>query len=102
MTPIVVGYIAIGLMILLLFSGLHIGVVMVLLGFLGMAYLSGWEERLGVLKNVPYSSFASYEFSVIPCLLMGEFCYHGNSAAICTLRPQFLGSLESGLAMATV
>jgi C4-dicarboxylate transporter, DctM subunit len=104
MTPIAVGYISVVLLIVLLFSGLHIGVVMGLLGFLGMSYLSGWSAGLGVLKTVPYTTWASYDFSVIPLfILMGEFCFHGDiSGDMYTTAHKFLGSLKGGLAMATI
>lgn len=104
MEPIVVGYIGIGVLIILLFSGLHIGVVMGLLGFVGMVYLNGWEGGLGVLKITPYSTFANYDFSVIPLfILMGEFCFHGDiSSDLYSATHKILGSLKGGLAMATI
>ncbi len=104
MQPIVVGYIGIGVLIILLFSGLHIGVVMGLIGFVGMIYLNGWLGGLGVLKTTPYTTFASYDFSVIPLfVLMGEFCFHGNiSGDLYAVAHKFLGSLKGGLAMATI
>ncbi len=104
MEPIVVGYIGIGLLVILLFSGLHIGVVMGLLGFAGMVIVSGWSAGLGVLKTVPYSTFASYDFTVIPLfVLMGEFCFHGDiSGDLYSAAHKFLGGLRGGLAMATI
>ena len=81
MEPTTVGFIGVGVLVLLLFSGLHIGVVMILIGFLGMAYLSGLPAGLGILKTVPFATFNTYayDFSVIPLfVLMGEFCYYGN------------------------
>jgi C4-dicarboxylate transporter, DctM subunit len=104
MMPITVGYIAIVVLIVLLFSGLHIGVVMGMLGFLGMSYLSGWGAGLGVLKTVPYTTWASYDFSVVPLfILMGEFCYYGDiSGDMYGTAHKFLGSLKGGLAMATI
>jgi C4-dicarboxylate transporter, DctM subunit len=104
MEPVTVGYIGIGVLVLLLFSGLHIGVVMGLLGFAGMVYLNGWAGGLGVLKTTPFSTWASYDFSIIPLfVLMGEFCFHGNiSGDLYTTAHKFFGSLRGGLAMATV
>jgi C4-dicarboxylate transporter, DctM subunit len=104
MEPVMVGYIGIGVLIVLLFSGLHIGVVMGLLGFAGMVYLNGWAGGFGVLRTVPYSTFASYDFSVIPLfVLMGEFCYHGGiSSDLYSAAHKMLGGLRGGLAMATV
>jgi C4-dicarboxylate transporter DctM subunit len=102
--PITVGYIGIGVLILLLFSGLHIGVVMGLLGFVGMVYLNGWAGGLGILMTTPYTTWASYDLSVIPLfVLMGEFCFHGNiSGDLYKAAHKLLGNLRGGLAMATV
>jgi C4-dicarboxylate transporter, DctM subunit len=104
MEPITVGYIGVGVLILLLFTGMHIGVVMALIGFLGYSYLVGWAGGFEVLKSVPYSTFSTYEFTVIPLfVLMGQFCFHGDiSGDLYTAAHEFLGSLKGGLAMATI
>jgi TRAP-type mannitol/chloroaromatic compound transport system permease large subunit len=104
MDSIVVGYIGIGVLLVLLVAGLHIGVVMGLIGFVGMIYLNGWAGGLGILKTVPYSTFSSYDLSVIPLfVLMGEFCFHGNiSGDLYATAHKFLGNLRGGLAMATI
>ena len=105
MEPVTVGYISVGILVLLLFSGLHIGVVMGLIGFFGMVYLSGWTAGLGALKTVPWATyFTSYDFSVIPLfVLMGEFCFHGDiSGDLYSAAHKFLGGLKGGLAMATI
>lgn len=104
MQPIVVGWISLGLLLVLLFSGLHIGVVMGLIGFVGMVYLNGWDGGLGVLKTTPYTTFSSYDLSVIPLfVLMGEFCFQGGiSTDLYYAANKFLGTLRGGLAMATI
>ena len=105
MEPVTVGYIAVGILVLFLFSGLHIGVVMGLIGFFGMCYISGWGAGLGILRNVPFDTyFNKYDFSVIPLfVLMGEFCFHGDiSGDLYAAAHKFLGGLKGGLAMATV
>ena len=104
MDSITVGYIGIAVLILLLFAGLHIGVVMGLVGFVGMVYLNGLPGALGVLKTTPFTTFANYDFSVIPLfVLMGEFCFHGQiSGDLYASAHKFLGGLRGGLAMATI
>jgi tripartite ATP-independent transporter DctM subunit len=104
MESIVIGYIGIGVLVILLFSGLHIGAVMGIIGFAGMIYLNGWTGGLGILKTVPYSTFSTYDLSVIPLfVLMGEFCFHGNiSGDLYAAAHRFLGGLRGGLAMATI
>jgi len=104
MDPVVVGYIGIGVLVVLLFTGMHIGVVMGMLGFAGLVYLLGWEAGLGVLKTTPYNTWAGYNFSVIPLfVLMGEFCFRGNiSGDLYAAAHKILGGLRGGLAMAAV
>jgi len=104
MTPLALGYIGIVLLIILLFSGIHIAVVMGLIGFLGIAYLSGWEAALSVLGAVPYSAFGNYALSVAPLfILMGSFCFHaGLSKDLFDTVHKWLGHFRGGLAMATV
>jgi len=104
MTPLVVGYIGIGALIVLLFSGIHIAIVMGLVGFLGILYLSGLEPALSVLGAVPYSAFGNYGLSVVPLfILMGSFCYHaGLSRDLFDTVHKWLGHFRGGLAMATV
>jgi C4-dicarboxylate transporter, DctM subunit len=104
MEPVVVGYLGVGLLILLLFSGLHIGIVMGLVGFLGMFYLTGFNAALGMLTTVPYTTWANFDLSVVPLfILMGEFCFQGNmSTDLFASAYKWLGNLKGGLAMATV
>jgi C4-dicarboxylate transporter, DctM subunit len=104
MTPIEVGYISLIVLVVLLFSGIHIGVVMGLIGFLGMVFLSNWSAGLGLLKTVPYTTWANYDFSVIPLfLLMGEFCNNGGiSEDMYKTAHTILGKLKGGLGMATI
>ena len=76
MTPLTVGFIGIGVLFILLLSRMPIGLVMALVGFTGFAYLKGLEPALGLLRIVPYRTFADYGLSVIPLfILMGSFCY---------------------------
>lgn len=104
MTSLAIGYIGIAALIILLFSGIHIGAVMGLIGFLGMAYISGWGAGLGVLKTVPFTTFANYGLSVVPLfILMGSLCFHaGISKDLYDTVHSWLGHLRGGLAMATV
>ena len=60
MTPLEIGYIGIAILIVLLFSGVHIGVAMGLIGFLGMAFISGWPAGLAILKTVHKNCFLDY------------------------------------------
>jgi len=90
--------------ILLLFSGMYLGVAMGLFGFLGLLYLRGVNHALGELMTVPYTLFSNYDLTVIPLfILMGQICFHaGMSADLYGTTYKWLGQMRGGLAMATV
>ncbi|MFH1490091.1 MAG: TRAP transporter large permease subunit, partial [Pseudomonadota bacterium] len=104
MDPMIVGVIGICVLIVLLFSGLQIGVAMGLVGFVGFAALMGLEPALGILKTVPYTTFAHQSLSVIPLfILMGSFAFTaGMSEDLYTAVYKWMGHFRGGLAMATV
>lgn len=91
-------------LLILLFSGMLIGVVLAVLGFLGMAVLFGPGAGFGLFKTVPFSMTASYSLCVIPFfILMGELCFHaGLSEKLYRVTYKWVGHLRGGLSMATV
>ena len=64
MTPLTVGLIGIVILFFFLFLGMPIGLAMGMVGFAGFTFLRGFDSALGVLTTVPYTTFASYNFSV--------------------------------------
>ena len=104
MTSTTIGIIGIIVLLVLLFSRMPIGFVMGLVGFLGFVSLTGFENGLGLLRTVTYSTFANYDLSVIPLfILMGSFCFFaGLSKDLYDTVHKWLGQLRGGLAMATV
>ena len=104
MSPLVIGYIILGVLILFLFSGAPIGVVMGLAGFIGMGYVSGWGAAFGIMKTVPYATISTYSYCVIPLfVLMGTLSFHsGLTTDLYWTINKWLGHLPGGLAMATV
>jgi len=104
MSPEVVGYIGLIVLIILLFSRIPIGIAMGLVGFGGFAYVAGLNASLGVLKTVPFTTFGSYSLTVVPLfILMGSLAYFtGISKNLYDSVHSWLGHLRGGLAMATV
>jgi C4-dicarboxylate transporter, DctM subunit len=105
MTPVLAGYLSIGVvLVLLIFARMQIGIGMALVGFLGFAFIAGLEPALGLLRMVPYATFASQEMSVIPLfILMGAFAFaSGLSEDLYRAAHKMLGQYRGGLAMATV
>jgi C4-dicarboxylate transporter DctM subunit len=104
MDPLTVGYIAIGVLILLLFSGIPIGVAMGATGVAGMFFIAGPQAALGLMERIPYDTTASYGISVVPLfILMGSFCFYaGLSQDLYRTVYKWIGHFRGGLAMATV
>lgn len=104
MEPITVGLVGVAVLIILLFAGLPIGIGMALVGFLGFAYLTDMDAALGLLRTVPYTTFASNNLSVIPLfILMGSFALaSGMSENLFKAVYKWLGHLRGGVAQATI
>lgn len=103
-SPLNAGIVGTCLLIVLLFTGIHIGVVMILVGFLGFAYVINLGPAFSMLGMSPYSTLASYNFSVVPLfILMGTLCFHsGLSKDLYFTMYRWLGFMPGGLAMATI
>lgn len=104
MDPLVIGFIGIIVLIILLFSKMHIGAGMALVGFVGFGWVVGFGPAFGVLKTVPYTTFSEHALSVIPLfLLMGAFAfYSGMSEDLFEAVYKWLGHFRGGVAMATI
>jgi C4-dicarboxylate transporter, DctM subunit len=104
MTPLMVGVLGLVALILLLFSGMPLGFVMGIIGFVGFVYLNGLDPGLTLLGTIPYRTFANYGFSVCPLfILMGEFCFMaGLSGPLYDTAHKWIGHFPGGLAMASI
>lgn len=101
MTEALVGLAA---LLVLAFLRIPIAIVMILVGYLGMAWVL---NPIGALYNVGQTAFdaaINYELSVVPLfILMGNFVARANLAAeLYNASNAFLGHRRGGLAMATV
>lgn len=104
MSCITIGFIGIGVLVILLFSRMPVGLVMALVGCAGFACLTSVEGAFGVLRTVPFTTVASYDLCVLPLfLLMGSFAYYsGLSEALYHTAYKWIGGAPGGLAMATI
>ncbi|OGP64706.1 MAG: C4-dicarboxylate ABC transporter permease [Deltaproteobacteria bacterium RBG_13_53_10] len=104
MDPLSAGIVGIAALIVILFSGMPIGIVMGLVGFLGMAYIGGTGAAFTSMGSSPYTTASSYGLSVVPLfVLMGSFCFFsGLSRDLYNTAYKWLGHFPGGLAMATV
>lgn len=104
LTPEVAGYIVIGLLIVWLALGVHIGVALGLAGFLGILLTVGPDAATAQLAAIPFSTTNSFTLAVIPLfILMGSFAtVAGIVSELFRTAYLWLGALRGGLAMATV
>ena len=104
MSPIIVGLIGIGVLLLLLFFKVPVAISMAVAGFAGFAYLGGIGPALGVLGTSPYANATSYSMSVIPLfVLMGLFAFRaGISQEAYTAAYKWLGRLPGGLHLSSL
>lgn len=104
MTPVTAGITGLSVMLLLMLSGMPIGFAMGLVGFVGFAYLNGYEAALSLIGMVPYRTFSDYGFSVIPLfMLMGAFSFaSGISSDLYKAARKTMGRVPGGLAMASI
>jgi tripartite ATP-independent transporter DctM subunit len=89
----------------LLFLGMHIGLAMTLVGFVGYGLvLNNFTAALGVLRNVPATQASNFALVVIPLfILMGNFAFaSGMSEGLYNTGNKWLSRLPGGLSCATI
>ena len=100
----VAGYIVVGLLLLWLAFGVHIGVALGLAGFIGIWLTVGPDAAAAQLAAIPFSTTNNFALAVIPLfILMGSFATQaGIVTELFRTAYLWLGKLRGGLAMATV
>ncbi len=74
MSPITVGIVGSGVLVVLLFLGMPIAFVMMFVGFLGISYLTSVNAALPVVAKTLYETVSHYPYTIIPLfILMGGF-----------------------------
>jgi TRAP-type C4-dicarboxylate transport system permease large subunit len=104
MNPELVGAVAIGVMLLLLFLGLPVAICLILVGSVGYAVIVGSNQALMMVAMEASSTLSSYTFAVFPVfLLMGELGdISGMMNEAYDAMNTWLGKVRGGLAMASV
>ena len=104
MSPELVGIL--GVIVLLILFGLRmqVGMSMLIVGFVGFAYVSNTSASLTLLGMVPYATAGSYGLSVIPLfILMGMFLsYGGLGKDIFEAANTWVRHIKGGMALATI
>jgi tripartite ATP-independent transporter DctM subunit len=103
MSPIVIGLVGLVALVALLFTGMHIGIAMALVGFVGGWGLRGFPTAMGYMTNTPFATVNSESLSVIPLFtLMGVACaYGGISQDLYSACYKLISRRKGGLAIAT-
>lgn len=99
-----IGLIGIGVMMVLLLMGVHVGFTLILVGFIGYGLIGGFQGAIANMAILPFDKLNDYHFAVLPLfLLMGSFvAYSGIGREAYEMARTWLGQLRGGLAMATV
>ena len=99
----IIGLIGLLVLVILIFQGMHIGIAMVLVGFLGFWVMRGFTPAIAQVINTPFAVVNSESLSVIPLFtLMGVVCaYGGISQDLYAACYTFVSRLRGGLAIAT-
>jgi tripartite ATP-independent transporter DctM subunit len=104
MSQVWIGLIGLVLLIAVFLTGMELGFVMAMLGFLGFAYLVSVKAAFSMVSQDVLDVLASYAFTVVPCfVLMGQIAFNGGIAKhLYVSAYKFIGHIPGGLAMATV
>jgi C4-dicarboxylate transporter, DctM subunit len=104
MNEIVVGITGIVVLLLLFATGIELGFAMGLVGFVGFAYLNGFNSAMNLLARDFYDVITNYGYTVFPLfVLMGQIGFNtGIAVRLYDSAHKFIGHVPGGLAMATV
>lgn len=104
MTPIQLGLLGCGLLLLLLICSMPVAFVMAIAGVLGFAMVVSSPASLSMMTVDFFDTFSSYSLTVIPLFIfMGQVAFHaGISKRLFHAAYCWLGMFRGGLAMATV
>ncbi len=103
MTPALIGLGSFVAILLLMALNLPIYATFMLVGFVGLSFLSGTGGALGLFASMPYSWATHYTLATIPFfLLMGHLVNQsGISTELFDSAQKWLGKLHGGLGIAT-
>lgn len=104
MSPILVGIIGSAVLLFLLFMGMPIAFVMMLVGFLGVTWLTSIDAALPLLADNLYGSVAHYPYTIIPLfVIMGAFASAaGITGELYNTFEKWFRRLPGGLGIATI
>jgi len=104
MNEVFIGILGIFVLLLLFATGIELGFAMGLVGFVGFAYLNGFQPAINLLSRDFYDVITNYGYTVFPLfVLMGQIGFNaGIAVRLYDAANRFIGHVPGGLAMATV
>jgi C4-dicarboxylate transporter, DctM subunit len=104
MNEVSIGLMGLGVLIVLFAAGLELAFAMLVVGFVGFAYVVSPEAALNLVAKDIFDSFESYSLTVVPLfILMGQLALHGGIARkLYDTASKFVGHISGGLGIATV
>lgn len=103
MDPTIAGILGIIFLFVLILTGLHIGLVLCLVGGVGLVLLIGFQGGMLVLGSTPFATASAYDLSPLPLfLLMGAFATGGGLGTVAfDAINKWVGRFSGGLAIAS-
>ena len=104
MSPELIGIIGIIVLVGLILFNVPVGFSLLLVGFIGIAYLKNFDIALSQLASSTFATVNTYSLSVIPLfILMGMFMSNtGLGNDLFNSVEKWLGQMRGGLAIATI
>jgi len=101
---VTVGVIGLGLLMALFLAGLELALSMLVVGFVGFAYIISPHAALNLLAKDVFDTLESYSLTVVPLFVfMGQLAANGGIATrLYDTANRFMGHIQGGLAIATV
>jgi len=102
--PLLVGLLALGLLLFLVFLGVRVVFAAASVGLLGLVELLGWGPAAGIIGTIPHSKSSTYALSVLPMFIfIGFLAFHaGLTRQLFDAARKWIGWAPGGLAVATV
>jgi len=102
--PVYIGIIGSAVLLFLLFMGMPIAFVMMLVGFLGVTYITSVDAALPLLADNLYGAVAHYPYTIIPLfVIMGAFASSaGITGELYNTFEKWFRRLPGGLGIATI
>jgi C4-dicarboxylate transporter, DctM subunit len=104
MNEITIGLVGLAALMVLFLTGLELALSMIVIGFLGFAYIVSFDAAFNLVAKDIFDAFESYSLTVVPLfVLMGQLAFNaGIAKRLYDTAHRFVGHIRGGLAIATV